>query len=102
MPERLMDSRVNAVRERSSTAHGACAKEKQRKNSCRLPAFDCPACGAKRILFAGDKVSKNETVLETLQEADRADYVLLCPKCRQYIGVHRLPQPLQRTLLSTT
>lgn len=54
-----------------------------------VPAFNCPACGAKRVLFAGDKISKNETVLEQFREHGVADYVIICPKCRNYIAVRR-------------
>ena len=55
----------------------------------KLPTFDCPFCGAKRILFAGDKESKNGTVLLSFERSHGADYVILCPKCRRYIAVLR-------------
>ena len=55
----------------------------------KLPTFDCPACHAKNIMFAGDAVAKNETVLSLLEENGIADYVIICPKCKQYIGVRR-------------
>ena len=57
----------------------------------KLPTFDCPnpACNAKNIMFAGDAVAKNETVLSLLEENGIADYVIVCPKCKQYIGVRR-------------
>ena len=55
----------------------------------KLPTFDCPACHAKNILFAGDAVAKNEPILSLLEENGVADYVIVCPKCKQYIGVRR-------------
>ena len=65
------------------------AKQQLMKPKYKLPTFDCPCCGAKRILFAGDTVSKNETVVEMFRENGIADYVIVCPKCRQYIAVRR-------------
>ena len=64
-------------------------KQKHIKPKYKLPTFDCPCCGAKRILFAGDNVSKNETILEMFKENGIADYVIVCPKCKQYIAVRR-------------
>ena len=66
-----------------------CAKQTLLKPKYKLPTFDCPVCGAKKILFAGDRVSKNETVLEMYREQGYADYVIICPKCKQYIAVRR-------------
>ena len=34
----------------------------------KLPTFACPACRAKNIMFAGDAVAKNETILTLLEE----------------------------------
>ena len=65
------------------------AKQQLMKTKYKLPTFDCPCCGAKKILFAGDTVSKNETVVEMFRENGIADYVIVCPKCRQYIAVRR-------------
>lgn len=64
-------------------------KQAEMPKKYRLPTFDCPACHAKNIMFAGDAVAKNETVLSLLEESGIADYVIICPKCRQYIGVRR-------------
>ncbi len=64
-------------------------KQKTLSKKYKLPTFDCPACHAKNIMFAGDAVAKNETVLSLLEESGIADYVIICPKCKQYIGVRR-------------
>ncbi len=64
-------------------------KQKTLPKKYKLPTFDCPACRAKNIMFAGDTVAKNETVLSLLEENGIADYVIICPKCKQYIGVRR-------------
>ena len=64
-------------------------KQTQMPKKYKLPTFDCPACNAKNIMFAGDAVAKNETVLSLLEENGIADYVIICPKCKQYIGVRR-------------
>jgi len=66
-------------------------KQKNIPKKYKFPTFDCPnpKCDAKRILFAGDAVSKNETVLSMLKETGIADYVIICPKCKQYIAVRR-------------
>ena len=68
-----------------------CAHQKQAEmpKKVKLPTFDCPACHAKNIMFAGDAVAKNETILTLLEETGVADYVIVCPKCKQYIGVRR-------------
>ena len=68
-----------------------CAHQKQAEmpKKVKLPTFDCPACHAKNIMFAGDAVAKNETILSLLEENGVADYVIICPKCKQYIGVRR-------------
>ena len=64
-------------------------KQAQMPKKYKLPTFDCPACHAKNIMFAGDAVAKNETILTLLEENGVADYVIVCPKCKQYIGVRR-------------
>ena len=64
-------------------------KQRTLPKKYKLPTFDCPACHAKNIMFAGDAVAKNETVLSLLEENGIADYVIICPKCKQYIGVRR-------------
>ena len=64
-------------------------KQTQIPKKYKLPTFDCPACHAKNIMFAGDAVAKNETILSLLEENGVADYVIICPKCKQYIGVRR-------------
>jgi len=64
-------------------------KQAQMPKKYKLPTFDCPACHAKNIMFAGDAVAKNETILSLLEENGVADYVIVCPKCKQYIGVRR-------------
>lgn len=64
-------------------------KQAKIKEKFRLPSFDCPNCNAKHILFAGDAVRKNETILKTLEEKDIVDYVIICPKCKKHIGVRR-------------
>ena len=59
-------------------------KQKKMPKKYKLPTFDCPnpKCDAKNILFAGSSASKNETVLEMLEENGVADYVIICPKCK--------------------
>ena len=57
-----------------------------------LPSFDCPnpVCGCKRLLFAPTSEIKNQSSLVLLQrETDfgEVDFVLICPKCKQKIGV---------------
>ena len=64
-------------------------KQRTLPKKYKLPTFDCPACHAKNIMFAGDAVAKNETILSLLEENGVADYVIICPKCKQYIGVRR-------------
>ena len=64
-------------------------KQAEMPKKYKLPTFDCPACHAKNIMFAGDAVAKNETILTLLEENGVADYVIVCPKCKQYIGVRR-------------
>ena len=64
-------------------------KQRTLPKKYKLPTFACPACHAKNIMFAGDTVAKNETVLSLLEENGIADYVIICPKCKQYIGVRR-------------
>lgn len=66
-----------------------CAKQTKIDKRYRLPSFSCPSCGAKNILFAGDTVAKNETILKVLEEQDTVDYVIICPKCKKHIGVRR-------------
>ena len=64
-----------------------------RENARRsLPSFDCPnpVCDCKRILFAPSSETKNQSSLVLLQrETDfgEVDFVLICPKCKQKIGV---------------
>ena len=64
-------------------------KQAKIKPKFRLPSFDCPNCDAKNILFAGDAVRKNETIMKVLEENDSVDYVIVCPKCKKHIGVRR-------------
>lgn len=64
-------------------------KQAKIKPKYRLPSFDCPNCSAKNILFAGDTVRKNETIMKVLEENDSVDYVIVCPKCKEHIGVRR-------------
>ena len=51
-------------------------KQRTLPKKYKLPTFDCPACRAKNIMFAGDAVAKNETVLSLLEESGIADYVV--------------------------
>ena len=44
-------------------------KQRTLPKKYKLPTFDCPACRAKNIMFAGDAVAKNETVLSLLEES---------------------------------
>ena len=66
-----------------------------RENTRRsLPSFDCPnpVCDCKRILFAPSSEIKNQSSLVLLQketEFGEVDFVLICPKCKQKIGVVR-------------
>ena len=80
--EEVRSTRIQAVVD----AHH---KQTQMPKKYKLPTFDCPACHAKNIMFAGDAVAKNETILSLLEENGVADYVIVCPKCKQYIGVRR-------------
>ena len=48
-------------------------KQTQMPKKYKLPTFDCPACHAKNIMFAGDAVAKNETILTLLEEKEVAD-----------------------------
>ena len=57
------------------------------KEQVRFPAFRCPnpSCGARRIIFAADRQTKNRARLFLYDElADRsaAEFILVCPKCR--------------------
>lgn len=72
----------------------------------QFPAFRCPnpACGARRIFFAANRAEKNRTRLflyDRLPEGSTAEFVIVCPKCRQRIAVCRaedLPmQPVPAT-----
>ena len=84
--------RYNNEEERSTRIQAvvdAHHKQAQMPKKYKLPTFDCPACHAKNIMFAGDAVAKNETILTLLEENGVADYVIVCPKCKQYIGVRR-------------
>ena len=61
----------------------------------QFPAFRCPdpACGARRIFFAADRTKKNRTRLflyDQLPEGSVAEFVIVCPKCRQRIAVCRV------------
>ena len=64
-------------------------KQAKIKEKFRLPSFDCPNCNAKHILFAGDAVRKNQTIVKVLEEKDIVDYVIVCPRCKKHIGVRR-------------
>lgn len=79
-PER--DAQIQALLNR-------CAKQAKIGKQYRLPSFSCPSCGAKNILFAGDTVTKNETVIKVLEENDTVDYIIICPKCKKHIGIRR-------------
>lgn len=61
-------------------------KQAQMPKKYKLPTFDCPACHAKNIMFAGDAVAKNKTILTLLEENGVADYVIICPKMQT---IHR-------------
>ena len=58
----------------------------------QFPAFRCPdpACGARRIFFAANRAEKNRTRLflyDRLPEGSAAEFVIVCPKCRQRIAI---------------
>ena len=66
----------------------------------RFPAFRCPnpACGARRIIFAADRQTKNRARLFLYDElADRSavEFILVCPKCRQRIAICGQDRQLQ-------
>ena len=85
--------RYNNEEERSTRIQAvvdAHHKQAQMPKKYKLPTFDCPACHAKNIMFAGDTVAKNETILTLLEENGVADYVIVCPKCKQYIGLRQI------------
>ena len=71
----------------------------------QFPAFRCPnpACGARRIFFAANRAEKNRTRLflyDRLPEGFTAEFVIVCPKCRQRIavcGIDRTPYPIPAT-----
>ena len=51
----------------------------------RLPAFDCPRCTAKNIVFAASVEAKNHVELiplEMLSPDMSADFIVMCPKCK--------------------
>ena len=61
----------------------------------QFPGFRCPdpACGARRIFFATDRAEKNRTRLflyDDLADRSAAEFVIVCPKCRQRIAVCRV------------
>ena len=63
--------RYNNEEERSTRIQAvvdAHHKQTQLPKKYKLPTFDCPACHAKNIMFAGDTVTKNETILTLLEE----------------------------------
>ena len=68
--------RYNSEEERSTRIQAvmdAHHKQAQMPKKYKLPTFDCPACHARNIMFAGDAVAKNETVLSLLEETGVAD-----------------------------
>ena len=49
------------------------------------PAFSCPACRAKNLLFAMSRDVRRHTRLvpyEALQQTGNADFGIICPKCK--------------------
>ena len=51
----------------------------------RHPAFSCPACRAKNLLFAMSRdVRRHSRLLpyEALQQTGNADFGIICPKCK--------------------
>ena len=74
--------RYNNEEERSTRIQAvvdAHHKQTQMPKKYKLPTFDCPACHAKNIMFAGDAVAKNETILTLLEENGVADYLSFAP-----------------------
>lgn len=72
----------------------------------QFPAFRCPnpACGARRIFFAANRAEKNRTRLflyDRLPEGSVAEFVIVCPKCRQRIAVCRTEDPPPRPVFAT-
>ena len=57
-----------------------------------FPSFDCPNpnCGAKNIIFAPNADTKNRSELiplESLAEADAAECIVNCPKCKNQFAM---------------
>jgi len=72
----------------------------------QFPAFRCPdpACGARRIFFATNREEKNRTRLflyDRLPEGCVAEFVIVCPKCRQRIAVCRVEDVSPRPVFAT-
>lgn len=65
--------RYNNEEERSTRIQAvvdAHHKQTQMPKKYKLPTFDCPACHAKNIMFAGNAVAKNETILTCLKKTE--------------------------------
>ncbi|MBQ6380720.1 MAG: hypothetical protein IJJ41_03840 [Clostridia bacterium] len=63
------------------------------------PKILCPNCGA-RLMDAGDKEVKNLTTAEIADITHRYDYLMVCTKCKSYIGIRsNLPRAVTIPLL---
>ena len=72
----------------------------------QFPAFRCPnpVCGARRIFFAANRAEKNRTRLflyDRLPEGSAAEFVIVCPRCRQRIAVCRAEDVSPRPVFAT-
>lgn len=59
------------------------------------PRLVCPIC-RHRLLNAGDKTVKNCTHLEEAEDGGDYDYIILCDKCGNYIGLKQDSQKVIR------
>ena len=73
--------------------------------STQHPAFSCPACHAKNILFAMSRQVRRRSRLipaSALPQTAFADYGIICPKCRvQLVLVEDAPtQSIQQNRIT--
>lgn len=58
--------------------------------STQHPAFSCPACHAKNVLFAMSRQARRRSRLvpvNALPQTALADYGIICPKCRVQLAL---------------
>ena len=60
------------------------------KHTCSLLPFDCPLCGARRLVFVLDARQKNASQLisfSDVNEETSLQCVLICPKCKKKLAL---------------